>query len=161
MPIESRYGRTSSLISEIWATSPPSPGIEFAEPAERAEVDGTDRVAVGAVVGVVEGLGHGFLDPGRDRVLEPVGLAVDLVPGHAQLLDQEALNEPVAPEDRVSQAAALGGEQDGPALLPDEVPLAGQALQHLRGRRQGDVEGPGQDGGRDPLPVLLQAFDLF
>ena len=75
-------------------------------------------MAVGAVIRIVQALGHGFLDPVRDGVLDLVGLAVDLEPGHTELVDQKALHQAVAAQDRVGQSATLRREQDRPTLFP-------------------------------------------
>jgi hypothetical protein len=138
-----------------------APGLGLAQPLEDPEVHDADRVAVGAIGRVVERLRHRLLHPRGDRVLDAVRLGVDLVPGHAELLHEEALDQTVPAQDRVRQPPALRGEHDRAALLAHQVALAGEALQHLRRRRQRDLERAGQDGRSDPVAVLLEPLDLF
>ena len=57
---------------------------------------GDDRVAVGARRGVADRGEHALLEHGRHRVLEALGLLVDLVPGNPEHVGQEALDQAVA-----------------------------------------------------------------
>ena len=67
---------------------------------ERAVLAG-DGVAVRAGARVAELLGQARLDLGAEDVLELARLVVHRVPRHVEVVDQEALAEPVAPhEDR-------------------------------------------------------------
>ena len=66
-----------------------------------------DRVAVGAGRGVADRRPHPLLEHRRHRVLDPLGLLVDLVPGDAEDVGEEALDHPVALDD-VGRVLAAG-----------------------------------------------------
>ena len=51
---------------------------------------------------------------GRHRVLEPLGLLVDLVPGDSEHVGQEALDQAVATDDLLRLALAVWGEARSP-----------------------------------------------
>jgi hypothetical protein len=52
-----------------------------------------------ARLGVADRGEHAFLEDGRHRVLETLGLLVHVVPWHAEHVGQEALDQPVAADD--------------------------------------------------------------
>ena len=54
----------------------------------------------GHVCGVADRGQHPLLEHRRHRVLEPLGLLVDLVPGDPEHVGQEALHQPVPAHDR-------------------------------------------------------------
>ncbi len=60
---------------------------------------GDDRVPVRAGLRVADRSEHALLEHRRHRVLEPLGLLVDLVPRDAQDVGEEALDQPVAADD--------------------------------------------------------------
>ncbi len=69
-------------------------------------------VAVGAGLGVADGGEHALLEHGRHGVLEALGLLVDLVPGHAENVGEEALDQAVAADDAFGVRGAVVGEGD-------------------------------------------------
>ncbi len=56
-------------------------------------------MAVRAGLGVADRREHALLEHRRHRVLQPLGLLVDLVPGDAEHVGQEALDQAVAADD--------------------------------------------------------------
>ena len=70
-----------------------------------------DRVAMRAGLRVADRGEHARLEHRRHRVLEPLGLLVDLVPGDAQDVGQEALDQAVAADDALGVLAAGVGER--------------------------------------------------
>ena len=76
----------------------------------------------------------------RERVLEHLGLGVHLVPGHAEALDEEQLDEPVVADHLERDApAALGEPHAAVALVLDE-PERRELAQHPRDRGGADLE---------------------
>ena len=71
-----------------------------------------DRVAVRAGLGVADGGEHALLEHRRHRVLEALGLLVDLVPGDAEHVGEEALDQAVAAHDALGVLGARVGEGD-------------------------------------------------
>ena len=65
---------------------------------------GDDRVPVRAGLGVADRGEHAFLEHRRHRVLEPLRLLVHLVPGHAEHVGEEALDQAVAADDALRRA---------------------------------------------------------
>ena len=65
-----------------------------------------DRVAVGAGLGVADRGEHALLEHRRHRVLQALGLLVDLVPGDAEHVGEEALDQAVALDHRLGLVAA-------------------------------------------------------
>ena len=70
-----------------------------------------DRVAVRAGRRVADRGQHPLLQHRGHRVLEALGLLVNLVPRHAEDVGQEALDQAVAADDRLRLVAALLGEE--------------------------------------------------
>ena len=66
-----------------------------------------DRVPVRAGLRVADRREHALLQHRRHRVLESLGLLVDLVPRDAEHVGEEALDQPVAADDRLRLTAAL------------------------------------------------------
>ena len=60
-----------------------------------------ERVAVRAGRRVADRRQHPLLEHRRHRVLQPLGLLVDLVPGDPEDVGEEALDQPVAADDRL------------------------------------------------------------
>ena len=73
-------------------------------------VAGVDRVAVRTGLGVADGGEHARLQHRRHRVLEPLGLLVDLVPRDPEHVGEEALDQPVAADDALGVLAPVLGE---------------------------------------------------
>ena len=93
-----------------------------------------DRVAVRTGLGVADRGEHALLEDRRHRVFEPLGLLVDLVPRDAEDVGEEALDQAVAPDDRLGvsrpssvKKIVLSGARDVAVLL--------QAPDHLVDRR--------------------------
>jgi hypothetical protein len=135
--------------------------VELVELAEGPQVHRADGVAMGAVVGVIQGLGKSLFDPSGDRVFDLVSLAVYLEPGHPEVIDQEALDEAMTAKHCVGKPPPLWGEEDGSTLFPRQVTLGGQSLEHLGSGGERNLENAGEHGGGDALAILFQPFDLF
>ncbi len=126
---------------------------------------GDDGMPVGARLGVADGGEHALLEHGRHGVLEALGLLVDLVPGHAEDVGEEALDQAVPAHDPLGVLGAAGGERDRAVGAARDVAVELEAADHLvdGGRRElhgaGDVgAGHGQAGLLQPeedLQVLL------
>ena len=67
---------------------------------------GHDRVTVRTRLRVADGGEHPLLQHGRHRVLEPLGLLVHVVPRDPEDVGQEALDQPMATDDRLGVFAA-------------------------------------------------------
>jgi hypothetical protein len=65
-------------------------------------------VAVRAGLGVADRGAHALLEHRRHRVLEALGLLVDLVPGDAEDVGEEALDQAVAADDPLGVLARVG-----------------------------------------------------
>ena len=65
---------------------------------------GDDRVAVRAGLRVADRGEHALLEHRGHRVLEALGLLVDLVPRDPEDVGEEALDQPVAADDRPRRA---------------------------------------------------------
>ena len=70
-------------------------------------VAGVDRVAVRAGLRVADRGEHALLEHRRHRVLEALGLLVDLVPRDPEDVGEEALDQPVAADDALGVLAPL------------------------------------------------------
>ena len=97
-------------------------------------------------------------------MLQVLGLLVDVVPGHAHHIGEEALDHPVAGDQALRVLAAVDGERDRALAVALDVAVALQAPQHLvhGGGRQ--LHGPGQVGARHGQPGLEQpeqALQIF
>ena len=89
-------------------------------------------------------------------MLEPLGLLVDLVPGNPQHVGQEALDQPVAPDDRLRVLATVGRERERLVGAALHVAVALQAADHLVHRRGGELHGAGDVGAGDRQARLLE-----
>ncbi|HXG69718.1 MAG TPA: hypothetical protein VNJ04_03795 [Gemmatimonadaceae bacterium] len=74
------------------------------------------------------------LEPRRDVVFEHFGLGVDLVPSHAERVDQEHLDKPVVAYDLKRNHAASIGELGAAVQLVLHKPQVVQALEHIGDR---------------------------
>ena len=96
-----------------------------------------DRVTVRAGLGVADRREHALLEHRRHRVLQALGLLVDLVPGDAEHVGEEALDQAVAADDPLGVGGAVGGEGDRAVLAAGDVAVALEAADHLvDGRRR-------------------------
>ena len=96
-----------------------------------------------------------------DGVLELLGLVVHLVPAHAELLDEQRLEQAVATHHGAAQAAgpASGQAHAAVAHVLDET-VAGETLHHLGHRGRRHRETLGELAGGDGLAGLrLQKVD--
>jgi hypothetical protein len=115
--------------------------------------------------GVAELRGDQLLELLGERVLEHLGFGVHLVPGHAEALDEEQLDQPVMADHFERDTPAALGETDAVvALVLDEAELR-HLPQHPGDRRGPDLEQGSQLGrrggsvsrfeGEDRLGVVL------
>ena len=123
---------------------------------ERAVLAG-DGVAVRAGARVAELLGQARLDLGAEDVLELARLFVHGVPRHVEVVDQEALAEPVTPHEDRALGLAGRGEGDAPALgrLRYKA-VRTQAPEHLGNRRRGNTQLGRESRHRDRVRAPLQ-----
>ncbi len=95
----------------------------------------------------------------RERVLEHLCLGVHLVPGHAEALDEEELDEPVVADHLERDPATALREADSVvALVLDEAQL-GELAQHPRDRGGAHLEQRGQLGGRGGAVAGFERVD--
>jgi hypothetical protein len=92
-------------------------------------------------------------------VLEALGLLVDLVPGDAEDVGEEALDHPVPAHDRGGVAVALLGELERLVGGLAHVPVGLQPADHLVDGRCGELHGAGDVGARDRQARLLEPED--
>lgn len=71
------------------------------------------------------------LHGGREGVLQPHRLLVDEVPGHPHHIDEEALQNAVAPHHRLGQGEAVGGETDLATGIPGDQTLLLKLAEHM------------------------------
>ena len=95
---------------------------------------GDDRVPVGARLGVADRGEHALLERWRHRVLEPLGLLVDLVPRDVQDVREEALDQPMAADDLACVLAPRLGERQRLVLGAGDVAVRSRAGRPSRGR---------------------------
>ena len=76
-----------------------APGLAVGERHAVDPLADPDRVAVRTGRGVADARADVGLEPRRHRVLEVLGLLVDVVPRDADDVGQEALDHPVAADD--------------------------------------------------------------
>ena len=81
-------------------------------------------------------------------MLEHLGLRVHLIPGHAEALDEEQLDEPVVADHLEGDAPAAFGEADAPVALVLDEPERRELAQHPRDGRGADLEEGRKVGGR-------------
>ena len=77
-------------------------------------VAGVDRMPVRARLRVADRGQHALLELRRHRVLEPLGLLVDVVPGDPQHVGEEALDQPVAADDALRVLEPVVRERRAP-----------------------------------------------
>ena len=130
-------------------------GVERGQRGDLAHLGLGDREAVGARRRAVEGDEEPVLDLLGQVVFEAAGEAVGLVPGVAEHVGEEALDDAVAADRGDRDAAADLGELDAAVgLVVDEAPV-GEALDRGGdGRRRqpepvGEVAGVGLGAARD------------
>src|SRR4051812_19693339 len=92
---------------------------------------GDDRVPVRAGLRVADGGQHALLQHRRHRVLQPLGLLVDLVPRDPEDVSEKALDEAVAAHDALGVLGARVGEGDRLVARARDVAVALEATDHL------------------------------
>ena len=115
-----------------------------------------DRVAVRAGLGVADRGEHALLEDGRHRVLQPLGLLVDLVPRDAEDVGEKALDQAMAADDRVRVVAAVVGELDRLVLSAADVAVALEPADHLVDGRRRELHRAGDVGAGHRQPGLLE-----
>ncbi len=113
-----------------------------------------------AVLGKAEGGHEPFLNAVRNRVLQPMSLAMHFMPGHSQQVGQKALNNSVSSHHDVSKTASCGSQVNRSVFLSFEIGICCKSFEHLTRRRQRDAERLSKDSCSAALPVLFEAFDL-
>jgi hypothetical protein len=117
---------------------------------------GVDGMAVRAGLRVADGGQHALLEDRRHRVLEPLGLLVDLVPGDAEHVGQEALDQAVATADLLGVALAALGERDRLVAGAGDVAVALEAADHLVHGGRRELHRARHVGAGQGQPRLLQ-----
>jgi len=137
-----RYERAGSERSELAALGEALAGAR-------------NRIAVRIGRGEPEHCVDALDQPLRDRVLEDLRVGVHLAPVHPHHLDEEELDETVAPHDvRGELEPGLGQPNPRVGLVGDE-PGPGQSLDHRGGGSRGHPEGLGDLSRRHPLAGIL------
>ena len=95
----------------------------------------------------------------RHRVLEPLGLLVDLVPRDPEDVGEEALDQPVAADDALGVLAPVVGEGERLVGGPGDVAVALEPADHLVDRRRGQLHGARHVGARHRQTGLLEPED--
>jgi hypothetical protein len=89
-------------------------------------------------------------------VLQPLGLLVHVVPGHADHIRQEALDQPVAGDDQLRVGAAGVSEVDRAVAVAGYVAVALEPAEHLRDRRGREPHRAAEVGGGHRQAGLVQ-----
>ena len=126
-------------------------------------VAGRDRIAVRIVRRLAELRRDALLEALGDVVLEAFGLGVHLVPRHAEVLDQEQLQQPVVAQHLERGSRAARRQHDAVVRLVLDQAQRVELLDHARHGRGRDVQpvgerlrGHGAAGGRADLLDRLQ-----
>src|SRR2546430_981197 len=120
----------------------PRPAVAQGPVAQRAHLAGEawDGVPVRVQLRPAEQLEDSSLHPLRDHVLESLGLVVDLVPGVAQHLDQEHLEQAVVADELEGDLPAFLGELLAAVPVVLDQALCGEPRDHLAYRRGRDAQ---------------------
>ena len=114
-----------------------------------------DRVAVRIVRRLAELGGDPLLESLGEDVLEYLGLRVHAVPGHAELLDEVGLEQPVMAEHLERDLPPLVGELHAAVWDMADVAERRELLHHRGHRRRTDAEPLRERRGRgDPVALL-------
>ena len=92
-------------------------------------------------------------------MLDPLGLLVDLVPGDAEDVGEEALDHAVATDDLLGLGPAVVGERRILSSLAGHVAVALEAADHLVDRRRGELHRAGDVGAGHRQTGLHQPED--
>ena len=138
-------------------------GLELRERRRRClgelQLAARDRVAVRVDRRVAELRGDQLLELLRERVLEHLGLGVHLVPGHAEALDEEQLDEPVVADHLERDAPAALGEADAAVALVLDEAEGRELAQHPRDGGGADLEQGREVGRRGGAVARLERVD--
>jgi hypothetical protein len=118
-----------------------------------------DRVSVRARGRVADRRKHALLEHRRHRVLEPLRLLVHLIPGDAEHVGQEALDQAVAANDLLGLALAARGERDHLVGAARDVVVALEAADHLVHRRRRQLHRAGDVGAGHRQAGLVQPVE--
>src|SRR5271165_562804 len=124
------------------------------------ELVGGNRIAVRIERRIAEPGGDQALELLGENVLEHLGLGVNAIPGHSELLREEQLEQPVVAQYLERDLAAAAGEPYAVVgLMLDESQFS-ELAQHRRNRARRDAESLGEVVGRNRTPASrLQGVD--
>jgi hypothetical protein len=111
---------------------------------------------VWAGLGVADRGHHALLEHRRHRVLQALGLLVDLVPGDSQHIGEEALDQPVTADDRLGVRSAVVREHERFVGVALDVAVPLEAPDHLVHGRRRELHRAGDVRARDRQPGLLE-----
>jgi hypothetical protein len=111
---------------------------------------------MGARLGIADRGQHPFLEHRRHRVLESLGLLVDLVPRDPEHVGEKALDQTMAAYDRLRVLATFGGEAEGLVGRTTDVAVGLEPADHLAHRRGRELHRPGDVGRGHRQLRLLQ-----
>jgi hypothetical protein len=134
-------------------------GHEGSQQARRPRRPSRHRVAVRAGLRVAQDRGDSLLHLGGHGVLEALGLVVRLPPGVAEDVDEEALDQPVAPHHPVRGGRAGRREAQLLAVVEGQQPIALEAVDHLRDRWRRDAQEFGQPRGDHAAVLVAERVD--
>ena len=140
---EPEHGRVGVGNADERAALTGLEGIEAAALVRRhGQLAARDRIAVRVEGRIAELRGDQLLQLLGEDVLQHLRLGVDFVPGHAEALHEEELEQPMVADDLERDAGAVLGEAD---------PAVGLVLDETEGRQLG--QHPGDRGGADLQPL--------
>ena len=120
-----------------------------------------DRVAVRAGRDADEQRAHALLEVLGDAVLERVRLLVHLVPGDAEDLHEEGLDQAVARDDAAGRLLAHRRERQALALVAHDEAVVDEAPHHLERRGLRDADRAGEVGLRRVDARLVHPEELL
>ena len=103
--------------------------------------------------GLAETSGDQPLEVLGEHVLEDLGLLVDPIPRHPELLREKQLQQPVMAQNLERHAPALRRETDAAIALVLHESQFGELADHRRDRSRRDAEPLGELGRRDGGPA--------
>ena len=107
-------------------------------------------------VGPPEELEDPLLHPLRDDVLEPLRLVVHLIPGIAEDLDQEHLQQSVMADQLEGDPPALLRQLLSPIAVVHNEAVLDEAPDHLADRRGGDAQALRELAGRHRSAIAVK-----
>src|SRR5918999_2940011 len=140
-----------------------APRLELAHADAERALDGAVASGDGRAVRVTgreaEPLVDPFLDLLREHVLPALCLGVHLVPGDAEHLGEEALDQTVVADDLERDLLAGAAQDDAAVRLVRDEAEAGELLDHGRRRRGRNPEPAGERGRRRRARLLVELVD--